>query len=303
MTYVGIDVSKDTLDVFLPIGDKAETSRLSNKPGEVSDLVQRLKNVSLVVLEATGGYEKLLLSNLLASHIPVHVANPKRVRDFAKAQGKLAKTDAIDAQVLSEFGQHFHETLSRANEPSCPKLAELCAYRQDLVSMKTAVSNRLKQAGEEARRFLQQDFDHLSTQLKQVDKEIETLLEACPETPILKAVTGVGTTLTSMLLAFVPELGQVSSKQIASLVGVAPFNCDSGVMRGKRRIWGGRKQVRTILYMAANSARRYHPEIRGFYERLREKGKPFKVALVACMRKLLIILNAKLRDFYTLQAT
>ena len=207
----------------------------------------------------------------------MHVANPKRVRDFAKAQGKLAKTDAIDAQILSEFGQHFHETLSRANEPSCPKLAEFCAYRQD--------------------------FDHLSTQLKQVDKEIETLLEACPETPILKAVTGVGTTLTSMLLAFVPELGNVSNKQIASLIGVAPFNCDSGHMRGKRRIWGGRKHVRTILYMAANSARQYHPEIRGSYERLREKSKPFKVALVACMRKLLIILNAKLRDFYTLQAT
>ena len=136
MTYVGIDVSKDTLDVFVAGGD---TSRLSNKPGEVLGLANRLKTVSLVVLEATGGYERLLLSNLLASHIPVHVANPKRVCDFAKAQGKLAKTDAIDAQVLSEFGQHFHETLSRASEPSCPKLAELCAYRQDLVSMKTAV--------------------------------------------------------------------------------------------------------------------------------------------------------------------
>ena len=237
MTYVGIDVSKDTLDVFLPIGDKAETSRLSNKPGEVSALAQRLTHVSLVVLEATGGYEKLLVSTLLASNVPVHVANPKRVRDFARAKGLLAKTDAIDAWVLSEFGQHFHQNLPRANAPIEPKLAELCAYRQDLVGMKTAVSNRLKQAKEEAGRFLEQDLEYLVTQLKQVDSEIKALLDKRPESTVLNSVTGVGPQLVATLLAFAPELGQVSSKQIASLVGVAPFNCDSGHMRGKRRIW------------------------------------------------------------------
>jgi transposase len=298
-TYVGIDVSKDTLDVCL--AGARQTSRHPNTLSGVESLALELKQATLVVMEATGGYEQAMVQALLRHSIPVSVMNPKRVRDYARSRGRLAKTDQLDAKLLAEFGQIMQPALTPAVPQDLTRLKALSAYRQDLIKTRTAYKNRLKQTTDA---FIRQQIQALLEALKIQFEQVETELTACIESSqalqakaqVLAQVKGVGPALTRTLLGQLPELGTVDAKKIAALVGVAPFNCDSGLFRGKRRIWGGRKTIRPILYMAANIARRFDPMMNSFYQKLIDAGKPFKVALTACMRKLLVILNAKMRD-------
>jgi transposase len=295
--FVGMDVSKQWLDLHcLPSGRRF---RVKNTAVEIEPLLASLGNVQRLVMEATGGYERLAAELLRQKGIDVWVVNPKRVRDFARCTGKLAKTDRLDAQVLAEFCTTMTPK-PKTSDTSQP-LKDLQAHRQDLVKLITMQKNRRRQAhnpfiGESLERLL----NSLKDELKQVEAQIKAHIQADPrlqnKASILQSVTGVGFVVSSTLLAQLPELGHVNGKEIAALVGVAPFNCDSGYYRGKRRIWGGRSQVRHNLYLAAFIATRYDPQMQVFYQRLRDSGKPFKVALVACMRKLLVILNAKIRD-------
>jgi transposase len=299
MSFVGIDVCKTHLDIFQ---EPNHSLRITNTEEAISSFIADLSGVSLVVLEATGGYERLLAEFLLEAAIPVHRANPKRVRDFARSEGLLAKTDKLDAKILCLFGKEKEARLDRLVKASDPVLQDLVSLRQDLVATRSGYKNRYKQASKAIQPVIEETLKSLSTQIDALDKQIAQQAAQHPETPILAEVKGVGACLVSVLLAYLPELGQISNKAIASLCGVAPFNCDSGRMRGKRKIWGGRQSIRTVLYMAANSARRFDPKMQAFYDRLIAKGKPFKVALTACMRKLIVQLNAKLRDYYAEQA-
>jgi len=297
--FVGIDVSKNHLDVCLAPARPA--SQRPNTPSDAESLVLELKGASLVVIEATGGYEQTIAQCLLKHQIPVSVVNPKRVRDFARATGKLAKTDKIDAQVLSLFASHFHKELPLyKTTPENIALKELVSLRSDLVQSLVQYKNRLKQACQAVRQHVKQMIKTLTEQLKALSKEIDTLLKSLPEAELLQSVTGIGSVTTATLIAQMPELGRLNGKEIAALAGLAPFNRDSGQYRGKQFCQGGRKPVRNILYMAVLCARRFDPKMKAFYESLIAKGKPFKVAMIACARKLLVILNAKLRDFYAL---
>jgi transposase len=297
MAFIGIDVSKDWLDVC-SLGRASVAARHPTLPSAAHALAHSLKGVTLVVVEAIGGYERVIVEALQEQGIAVHVANPKRVRDFAKSVGRLAKTDTIDAHILARYGQALNESLRRCCPQAHPELAALCRYRQDLVAYRVAVKNRLQWAHAVVRVYLSEELQGLNQRIKGLEGEIERLSRLTAQRAVLGGVKGVGPSLVSMVTAFLPELGKVNQKEIASLVGVAPFNCDSGQMRGKRRIWGGREAVRSVLYRAATSARRFDPMMKAYYDGLRERGKPYKVALVACMRKLLVILNAKMRDYY-----
>jgi transposase len=294
MYFIGIDVAKDKLDVCLD----GRVKQYTNNAAACDKLVKTLPPKAFVVVEATGGYERLIVDSLQQLGIAVHIANPKRVRDFARAQGKLAKTDRIDAIVLTLFATTFHTTLNTEKLPCVPDLADLCTYREGLVEQRIRQGNRLRLAAACVKPLLEQDLAYLQSQIDKVETQIDQLTEQQAETAVLRQVKGVGPRLVAALLGYLPELGQVNKREIAALVGVAPFNRDSGYMKGKRHIYGGRASIRTVLYMAANSARQHNPVIKAFYTQLREQGKPFKVALTACMRKLLVILNAKLRDFY-----
>jgi transposase len=294
MNFIGIDVSKDKLDVC----HAGRFKQYPNTPAGHDKLVKGLPASCFVVVEATGGYERRVVKALLDNEVPVHVANPKRVRDFAKAQGKLAKTDRIDAAVIALYGATFHASLHTARPSLIPELAEWCTYREGLVAMRVQIGNRLRLAVECVKPLLEADLSYVQGQIDAVEKQIDQLTAQQKEAEILQDVVGVGPRLTAALLAFLPELGYATKREIAALAGVSPFNCDSGYMKGKRHIYGGRSSLRLVLYMAANTARRFNPVIQAFYNRLREQGKAFKLALVACMRKLLVILNAKLRDFY-----
>ena len=307
MKFVGIDVSKQHLDVYILDGHSTERAGVAerhlNMPSSANALALSVANAQLVVLEATGGYERTIRDALLERGIPVFVANPKRVRDFAKSLGKLAKTDAIDAKVLALYGQVVAHNLPAYQVKANAQLAALCSCRQLMVEQRVQLNNHLETATDCVVSHLQEMIDSYTEKLKQLEREIDALVAGHEESKVLLEVKGVGPRLVSVLLGQLPELGKVNHKQIAALVGVAPFNVDSGQMRGRRRIYGGREAVRHVLYMAANSARRFNPQMGAFYEQLRERGKPFKVALVACMRKLLIQLNAKLRDHYATATT
>lgn len=299
--FVGIDVSKAALDVHLLTAGTAE--HLENSERDIQQLLERLTAVpvELIVLEATGGYERLLVSMLKVVGLPVVVANPRQVRDFAKALGKLAKTDRIDAAVLAKFAAAVQPTIRKLPDESQQKLRETLARRSQLIGMRTMESNRLKQAHDSGvRRDVQAVLDFLEKRLRSIDNELDSLLKASPlwqETvDLLKTVPGVGDQTARCLLSDLPELGTCSRQQIAALVGVAPLNRDSGQMRGHRTTWGGRAAVRKSLYMAVLVGSRFNPEIKAYYEHLRSSGKQAKVALVACMRKLLSVLNAMLRD-------
>jgi transposase len=299
-TYVGIDVSKATLDVSVRPAEERWTTL--NDEGEIARLVLRLKELkpALVVMESTGGLEMPLAAALTVATLPAAIVNPRRVRDFAKATGRLAKTDALDAEVLARFAEAIRPEPHPVPSDEVRYLDALCGRRRQLLEMLTAESNRLAIANEAVKPDLEAHILWLRSRLKDVDKDIGKLIRNSPvwrkKNDILRSVPGVGPVLSSTLLAEVPELGNLNQKQIAALIGVAPMNRDSGTLHGKRTIWGGRRQVRAALYMGSLVATRFNPTIRAFYQRLVSAGKPKKLALTASMRKLLIILNAMIRN-------
>ena len=294
--YIGIDVSKATLDVAsLPNG---ESWTVTNDDLGLAELTPRLVALTpvLVVLEATGGFEMLAAITLAKVGLPVAVVNPRQVRDFAKAMGQLAKTDALDAGILAEFAQRVRPKPRPLPDEAAQLLDSLLTRRRQIVEMLTAEKNRLGFARGPVKRDINRHIRWLEKRLADVDGDLQDAIDASPlyhaKAALLRSVPGVGPVTTLTLLASLPELGQLSRHQIAALVGVAPLNRDSGTQRGKRMVWGGRAPVRAVLYMAALVGIKHNPVLRQFYERLRTAGKPFKVAVTACMRKLLTILNA-----------
>jgi transposase len=297
--YVGVDVAKDWLDV----AQRPEGApwRVSNDERGIAALVERLVQLrpALVVLEATGGMEMPVVRALVVAQLPTAVVNPRQVREFARATGRLAKTDAIDAQVLAQFGEAVRPELRPFPDAATQELSALLARRRQLVGMLTAEKNRLRTAAKAVRADVQEHIRWLERRLSDLDGQLAQSIRSSPSwrerDNLLKSTPGVGPVLSVTLLAELPELGTLGRKEIAALVGVAPLNWDSGHLRGKRRVWGGRSSVRAALYMAALVAARRNPVLRAFYERLVEAGKPKKVALTACMHKLLTILNAMIR--------
>lgn len=296
---VGIDVSKATLDVA--VRPDGTAWQVANVPGAIDGLVDRLAALrpGLVVLEATGGYEHAVVAALATAGVPVVVANPRQVRDFGRAIGQLAKTDAIDAALLAQFGERVRPEPRPLKDTAAEELSALLGRRRQLLEMLVAERNRLGTARSAAvRKSVQRHIQWLERQLADVDRALGAAIEASPAWRIaedlLRSVPGIGPVVSRTLLGELPELGRLNRKQIAALVGVAPHARDSGTLRGHRQIWGGRAPVRGVLYMGTLSATRYNPVLRAFYQRLRQAGKPAKVALVACMRKLLVIVNAML---------
>lgn len=295
-SFVGIDVCKATLDVYL--STDAQSFSVRNQPEGHRDLLARLPAAGqcLVVVEATGGYQRELVLHLVDRGHRVAVVNPKRVRDFARALGAQAKTDRIDARLLARFGEAFQP---RAVEQTSEKQRELQAHvlrRRQLVELRTVEKNHRESApSKTVYKNIQKVISVLDQQIRQIEQQIQKLLQAdeqcSAKSEILGSVPGVGTVLTTTLLTELPELGTLNRKQIAALAGLAPYNHDSGQFAGKRRIAGGRMVIRNVLYMAARSAARCNPPIKALYERLLQAGKANKVAIVACMRKLLTVLN------------
>jgi transposase len=297
---VGIDVSKRCLDVCsLPDG---QTFTVPNEQEGVDELLSRLEgmNVELVVLEATGRYERLAATSIASAGIAVAIVNPRQARDFAKAIGRLAKTDRIDAFVLARFAEAVGPSPSSLPDEQAAALQQILARRRQLLSMLTAENNRLQMAPAALRKRIRAHAEWLEKELSRTDGDLDEAIEQSSvfkeNEALLKSVPGVGPVLARTLLAELPELGTITHKRLCALVGVAPFNRDSGQRSGKREAWGGRAPVRAALYMGTLVATRHNPHIKHFYERLLAGGKPKKVALVACMRKLLIILNALMRD-------
>lgn len=296
--FVGIDVSKAQVDMAL-----RPNGRLSapNTEAGIAQILTRLRAVSptLVVMEATGGLEIPLTGALAAAGIPVVVVNPRQVRDFAKATGKLAKTDALDAQMLARFADVMRPEPRPLPDAETRALAALLSRRRQLVEMLTAERNRLMSVLTPVRKSLRTHIAWLERAIQQTDTALTEAIRQSPvwreKEELLQSTPGVGPVVTTTLLATLPELGTLTGKQISALVGVAPFNRDSGMLRGTRTVWGGRAQVRAVLYMGALVATRFNPVIRAFYQRLCAAGKAKKVALTACMRKLLTILNAMMK--------
>jgi transposase len=297
--WVGIDVSKATLDIyFRPMG---KVVKVTNDEAGISDLVEQLKTVeiNLIVLEATGGLETEVIIQLQTALLPVAMINPRQGRDFAKATGRLAKTDAIDAQILAHFGEAMKPSVLAIESESARQLSELVSRRRQLVEMRTAEKNRSSRARGKALANIQAHLEYLEQTIKEVNQEIEQLNQnnqsSIDKINLVKTVPGIGSVISTTLVADLPELGQLTAKQIARLVGVAPINHDSGQHQGKRRISGGRGHIRAALYMGAVVAMRHNPIIKAFYDRLVERGKSKKLALTACVRKMLVILNAMVR--------
>ena len=295
--FVGIDVSKDTLQVAVVPSGEQWTS--PHTPGALDQLLTRLQALhpTTIVIEATGGYERALVAACAAAPLPVAVVNPRQVRAFAVALGYTAKTDAIDAGVLAQFAERVQPAVRRIADADTQALAALVARRRQLLDMLTAERQRLEQAATTAvRRSVRQHVRWLERRVSDVDDEIGGAIERSPvwrvHEDLLRSVPGIGPVVARTLLAELPELGHLDRRAIAALVGVAPFNRDSGRWRGRRMIAGGRASVRAVLYMAALAATRHNVMLRAYYQRLRLAGKPAKVALVAVMRKLLTIINA-----------
>lgn len=298
--YVGIDVAMDSLDVAL--GPGAEVETFANSDAGIGNLIEQLSatSVALVAMEATGGYERELAGALWAAGFEVAVINPRQVRDFARAMGILAKTDAIDARVIARYAEAVKPAASGRPDPRIRELAELVARRGRLVSLVAAEKNCLRlTVSRSVRSDVRRAISGLGRRIKRLDVEIGAAIEAVPalasRRSLLQSVPGVGPQLAAALIAFLPELGSIDNKSIAALVGVAPLNRDSGTYSGRRSVWGGRGKVRSVLYMGALVASRHNPVIRELYGRLIRAGKPKKVALTACARKLLVILNSMLR--------
>lgn len=298
-TIVGIDVSKDWLDVwFNPSG---EHQRVANNEEGIAHLREQLLALGpqLVAMEATGGYERLVAVGLLSASLPVAVVNPRQVRDFARATGRLAKTDKLDAEVIARFAEAVNPRTKPIPDEQAQELQALVQRRSQLVQMIGAEKARRGLAPKRIRKDIDEHLQWLKRQLKSVEGDIDKQLRDTPcwkeRDDLLQSVPGVGKITSSRLIVSLPELGQLNRHQIAALVGVAPLNRDSGTMRGKRSIWGGRAQVRSTLYMATLVAVRRNPVIAAFYDSLVARGKPKKLALVAAMRKLLTILNAMVK--------
>jgi len=299
-SFVGIDVAKDSLDLCV-LPEKTQQTFSYDAKG-LQQLLRQLpaKGRCLIVVEATGGYQRRVVVELVNAGHRVAVVNPRQVRDFAKGLGVLAKTDRLDAQVIALFAQHVRpRTLAKTHEKQ-DELQQLVTRRRQLIDLRTAEKNRRDTlSSKPVRKSVQQVIDMLNKQIQRIEKELLALLESDDEWKhkgeIIQSTPGIGPVTTGSLLAELPELGHLNRQEIAALVGVAPFNRDSGRFHGKRSIWGGRASVRNVLYMAALSARRCNPAVKAFAKRLEAQGKPFKVVIVACMRKLLVILNTMLK--------
>lgn len=297
-SFVGIDVAKAWLDVAWLSG---QTLHIAHGDEAVAGLVERLRSQppTLVVMEASGGLETAVASALAAAGVAVAVVNPRQVRDYAKACGRLAKTDRIDALILAAFAQAIRPQVRALPDEHTQALGDLLARRRQLIEMRVQEKLRLQRASAVQRASLHEHIAWLDERIERLDIDLTHALRSSPvwrdKDDLLKAIPGVGSLTRATLLALLPELGSLGRRQIAALVGVAPFNHDSGTHRGQRVVWGGRAQVRRTLYMAAVAAMRCNPVIRRFYLHLRAQGKPAKVALTACMRKLLTIMNAMLK--------
>ena len=298
--FVGIDVAKARVDVAVrPSGD---IWSVEYDDAGVAGLVDQLQALgpAAVLLEATGGLEVPLASALAAAALPVVVVNPRQVRDFAKATGRLAKTDALDAQVLAHFAEAVRPPVRQLRDDDAQELSAMTTRRNQVITMLVAERNRLSRSIPSVRPSIQAHIAWLEQQLKDLDDGLRQTLRRSPvwreKDDLLRSVPGVGEQLSLTLLAYLPELGTLNRKEIAALVGVAPINRDSGTMRGRRAVWGGRARVRAVLYMGALVASRRNPVIREFYQRLLAAGKSKKVALTACMRKLLVILNGMVKS-------
>lgn len=298
--YVGVDVSKARLDACIdPTGRSLSAD---NTPAGIQSLLQTFKtlNVKLVLIEATGRYERRLAADLLDAAIPVTVVNPRQARDFAKSLGKLAKTDRIDAKVLAQFAKLGHHRLAEKTPENLALLDQRVTRRRQVVQMLATEKTRLEQLTDKlAIKTVRKVMRVLDQQREDLDRDIAKLIESDDDwrnkARILDSAPGIGPDTANQLVVDLPELGKLNRQQIAALVGVAPMNCDSGSMRGQRHIRGGRADIRTTLYMAAYNAMRCNPAIHAFAERLKKAGKPFKVIATACMRKLLIILNVMVK--------
>ena len=303
--YVGIDVSKSSLEVCILREDdrqEGESFVVSNDQEGVQEMLSRLEgtSVELAVMEATGRYERLAATMLAASSISVAIVNPRQARDFAKAIGQLAKTDKIDAFVLARFAKAVEPRTSVIPEEEAVALQGILARRRQLIEMLVSENNRLKMASKPLAKRIRAHVQWLEKEIERIDGDLDRAIEENAafkaNEALLRSVPGVGRVLSRTLLAELPELGEITHRRLCALVGVAPYNRDSGQRSGKREAWGGRTPVRAVLYMSALVATRHNPAIKEFYERLLSTGKPKKVALVACMRKLLTILNALMRD-------
>lgn len=294
--YVGIDISKDSLDVaVLPSREKRQ---YPNDHGGMNKLIPWLKKlvVEIVVMEPTGGYEALAVAALSSKHVPVAIVNARQIRQYARAKGILAKTDGIDAIVMAEFAEAVKPEVRQIPNKETREIKMIVSRRRQLLEMMTAEKNRKTTAGVSIIPGIQAHIDWLKREVEDIDKDLRGRIENSPvwqvKDNLLQSIPGVGKVLSSTILAELPELGRLNRKQIAALVGVAPYNCDSGKMRGKRAVWGGRAAIRNVLYMATVVSITHNPVIKDLYDRLVGKGKVKKVALVACMRKLLVIMNA-----------
>lgn len=313
MANAGIDVSADHLDLALRREEerletgRLETGRFGNTPEGIDALTDRLRaeadQIECIVLEATGGYERAAAAALAAAGLPVAVINPRRARDFARADKRLAKTDQIDAKVLVLFAERMRPEVGQSLPSETQQaFSALVARRRQLIEMRTAEQNRLQTApsSEAVRQSVEAILSAIEKQLEEAERQLEAAIEQSPvwkeQAQLLKSVPGVGKQTAHALIAQLPELGEANREEIAKLVGVAPINNDSGKRRGRRTIWGGRADVRSTLYMAALVATRCNDRLQNFYHRLLEKGKAKKVALVAVMRKLLVILNTMVKN-------
>jgi transposase len=298
--FVGIDVSKAQLDVA--VGQDGETWQAGNDPLGIQRSVERLRHLApaRIVVESTGGLELPLVAELYAAGLPVALVNPGRVREFARSLGQLAKTDRLDARLLARFAQAIQPPVVQLPAETEQHLAALMARRRQVLEMLTAEKNRLPTTRLRLRARLENHISWLQLELETLTQEVAEFIQQTPEFQhkdhLLRSVPGVGPVTSAILLADLPELGRLNRQKIAALVGVAPFNRDSGGRRGQRWVKGGRVSVRNVLYMATVAAVRFNPTLKAFYTRLVAQGKPKKVALVACMRRLLTFLNAMMRD-------
>jgi len=298
--FVGIDVSKARLDVAIDPG--GELLSVKNNPEGILQLLGRLQEVSpkLVLLESSGGYEQLVATVLLEAALPVAVVNARQVRDFARATGQIAKTDAIDAMVLARFARAVQPQVRRVERFPASRLDALVSRRRQVVEQIVMERNRLeRQPDPLVKGMVEEHLAFLEEQRGRIDADLLRTLKANPELQarhlLLRSVPGVGAVVAATLIAELPELGQLSGKKLAALAGLAPFNRDSGKYKGQRRIWGGRAQVRSVLYMSVVSGLRYNPQLKAMFARLVAGGKAKKVAMIACARKLLVMLNAMVR--------
>ncbi len=298
--FIGMDVSKDSLEVA--VRPTEERMSFANQEDGISLLVDFVKSFCprLIVLEATGGLEKAVVCALAVRGLPVVVVNPRQVRDFARSKGILAKTDKIDAGMIAQFAEAIRPEVRPLKTEEAQKLDALLSRRRQIVQMLTAEKNRLQSAPVWTRKAIQKHIHWLEKDLDQFNQDLDRMVKESPiwraKDEILQSAKGVGPVLSVTLISQLPELGTLKGKKIAALVGVAPLNRDSGKVRGRRTIWGGRSEVRSVLLMATRIAIRFNPVIRAFYKRLEKAGKVRKVAETACMRKLLTILNAMLKN-------